>query len=429
MINSKDSISYIVELDSISKKYKKPFYGFNTLLWFAFKNFRYICGGKKALVSTDSKCVLDNITLKIKERSSLGIVGLNGSGKSTLLQIIVGVLKPTSGKVKVKGKIASLLELGSGFDPQFTGRENVILNAKILGLSEKEIDERIGSILEFSGIGDYIDNPVKTYSSGMSLRLAFSVIVHVDADLLVIDEALSVGDAVFMQKCMRFIREFKKRGTLIFVSHDLASIQSICEDCIWLSGGKIISSGDTKTVSKQYLQDIISKRNQTHRSFEGLKNNIFKSRNFDISSNWCRLNEISLIDKGNGCRINSIKGMEVVELMISFEVSRAIKKPVVGFILKNSFGQDILGDNTFDISSQVESQSSSSLILVKFCFEVPLLLKGEYSFSVALAEIKNDGNIIHHVWIHEALVLSSDYESGFTGLVGIPMLNKSISFS
>lgn len=180
---------------------------------------------------------LDDVSLEVKKRETVGIIGGNGSGKSTLLQIICGTLAPTAGTVEVNGRVAALLELGSGFNPEFTGRENVYMNASILGLSREEIDAKYDEILAFADIGAFVDQPVKTYSSGMVVRLAFAVIAHVDADILVVDEALSVGDAVFTQKCMRFIRLFQARGTLLFVSHDIGAVQNLCRSAIWLAHG------------------------------------------------------------------------------------------------------------------------------------------------------------------------------------------------
>lgn len=197
---------------------------------------------------------LQDISFEIRRWQTVGIIGRNGAGKSTLLQIICGTMSCTSGSVEVNGRIAALLELGSGFNPEFTGRENIFMNGSILGLTREEIVDRFDQIEEFAGIGDYIDQPVKTYSSGMYVRLAFAVIAHVDADVLIIDEALAVGDAIFTQKCMRFIRSFKKTGTLIFVSHDMNSVLNLCEDVVWLSEGKIRTQGEAKQVAEEYLQ-------------------------------------------------------------------------------------------------------------------------------------------------------------------------------
>src|SRR5437867_3415175 len=197
---------------------------------------------------------LKDVSFEVKKGESVGIIGRNGSGKSTLLQIICGTLTPTSGTIETSGRIAALLELGSGFNPEFTGRENVYMNAAVLGLSKGEIDERFDDISAFADIGEFIEQPVKIYSTGMYVRLAFSVIAHVDAEILVVDEALSVGDAVFTQKCMRFTRSFQEHGTLIFVSHDTSAVQNLCRPGIWLGNRQLQQMGSSKSVAEAYLQ-------------------------------------------------------------------------------------------------------------------------------------------------------------------------------
>ena len=197
---------------------------------------------------------LDHVDFCVLEGESLGIIGLNGSGKSTLLQIIAGTLQPSTGSVEVKGRIAALLELGSGFDPEFTGRENIYINASILGLTRREIDARYDAIVAFADIGDFIDRPVKTYSSGMMVRLAFAVQVHVEPDVLIVDEALSVGDARFQAKALTKIEEILKRGTtLLFVGHDLSAVRSFCNQAMLLDKGKVIKSGIPDDVIADYL--------------------------------------------------------------------------------------------------------------------------------------------------------------------------------
>ncbi|MGD9877853.1 ABC transporter ATP-binding protein, partial [Desulfococcus sp.] len=197
---------------------------------------------------------LRDVSFEVKRGETVGIIGRNGSGKSTLLQMICGTLSPTGGYVKTNGRIAALLELGSGFNPEFTGRENVYMNAAVIGLSKQEIDARINDIAAFADIGDFIEQPVKSYSSGMYVRLAFAVIAHVDADILVIDEALAVGDAFFTQKCMRYLRKFMKTGTVLFVSHDTASVRNLCTHAIWLEKGNILQQGVPKDVCENYLE-------------------------------------------------------------------------------------------------------------------------------------------------------------------------------
>ena len=202
---------------------------------------------------------LKDISFEIKKGETVGIIGRNGSGKSTLLQMICGTLNPTRGSIQTHGRIAALLELGSGFNPEFTGRENIYMNAAVLGLNKDEIDARFDDIVGFADIGDFIEQPVKTYSSGMYLRLGFAVIAHVDADILVIDEALAVGDVFFTQKCMRFIRHFQTNsGTILFVSHDMVSVTNICQSAVMLfSGGKQKAiTGSAETLCKQYLNQI-----------------------------------------------------------------------------------------------------------------------------------------------------------------------------
>ncbi|QEY17319.1 ABC transporter ATP-binding protein [Cellvibrio sp. KY-GH-1] len=200
---------------------------------------------------------LNDVSFTVREGESLGIIGLNGSGKSTLLQIIAGTLQATQGSVEVKGRIAALLELGSGFDPEFTGRENVYINAAILGLSRIEIDARYDDIVAFADIGDFIERPVKTYSSGMMVRLAFAVQVHVDPDVLIVDEALSVGDARFQAKALAKIEEILRKGTtLLFVGHDLGAVRSFCNQAMLLEKGKIIKTGIPDDVVVEYLYQV-----------------------------------------------------------------------------------------------------------------------------------------------------------------------------
>ena len=194
-----------------------------------------------------------DVSFTVKKGETVGIIGRNGSGKSTLLQMICGTLTPTSGSIQIHGRIAALLELGSGFNPEFTGRENVYMSASVLGLTNKEIHERFYDIVAFADIGDFIDQPVKTYSSGMMVRLAFAVVVHVEPDVLVVDEALSVGDFVFQNRCMQKIQSLKSSGTsILFVSHDLSTVQIICDRVIWINCGEFQSSGSPSVVCQNY---------------------------------------------------------------------------------------------------------------------------------------------------------------------------------
>jgi teichoic acid transport system ATP-binding protein len=203
------------------------------------------------------KLVLNNITFAIKKGASVGILGRNGAGKSTLLKLITGVTHPTRGKVKINGKVSALLELTAGFDPEFTGRENIFLKCYLMGLVDEEINEKLQDIIDFSELGEYIDQPVRTYSSGMKARLGFAVSANINPDILVIDEALSVGDAQFAKKCKQKISEIRKNGsTILFVSHSTASIKDFCTTCMMLEKGKIVAYGNVTEVVDKYNSSI-----------------------------------------------------------------------------------------------------------------------------------------------------------------------------
>ena len=199
--------------------------------------------------------VLKDINLEIKKGETVALIGVNGSGKSTLLKLMTQIIFPNKGKIETHGKLTSLLELGAGFHPDFSGRENIYFNSSIFGLTKKEIDARLDQIIEFSELKDFIDNPVRTYSSGMYMRLAFSVAINVDADILLIDEILSVGDQHFQEKCFNKMRELKKEGkTMVFVTHSMESVKNLCDRAVWLYDGRVRMDGNTDEVVKEYLR-------------------------------------------------------------------------------------------------------------------------------------------------------------------------------
>ena len=199
--------------------------------------------------------ILKNINLEIKKGETVALIGVNGSGKSTLLKLITKIIYPTSGSIKVKGKLVSLLELGAGFHPDFSGRENIYFNASIFGLTKSEIDSRLDDIIAFSELGSFIDTPVRTYSSGMYMRLAFSVAINVDADIILIDEILAVGDQRFQEKCMNKMQELKKMGkTMVFVSHSKEAVEFLCDRAVWINNGEIQKDGKTEEVIKEYIK-------------------------------------------------------------------------------------------------------------------------------------------------------------------------------
>ncbi|MDF3886549.1 ABC transporter ATP-binding protein [Cupriavidus basilensis] len=387
---------------------------------------------------------LNNISFDIKRGETVGIVGRNGAGKSTLLQILCGTLSPTSGDVEIRGRVAALLELGAGFNPEFTGRENVYMNGSVLGLSSQEITERFDSIAAFADIGDFINQPVKTYSSGMYVRLAFAVIAHVDADILVIDEALAVGDAVFTQKCMRFLRDFKERGTLIFVSHDNGSVLNLCETALWLQKGSVALKGSAEEVIKAYvksnLQEIYgqqaslsalpSSQDDSHvvpqsettdaapdggsvaTIFDGLKN----------SAGWAtgkaEIEMVAFTD-ASGCSIDVIQGGEDVRLVIRARAHETIVSPILGFYVKDRLGQALFGEHTFTHTPTPLKLSNGQQCEANFQFRLPLLPNGNYAVTVSFAEGSPEEHVQHH-WLHEALVFNVASSRVRHGLVGIP---------
>lgn len=207
---------------------------------------------------------LRDVSFSIKRGETVGIIGRNGSGKSTLLQMICGTVTPTTGMIHTCGRVAALLELGAGFNPEFTGRENIFLNAAILGFSQENMQARLEDVIAFSELGEFIDQPVKTYSSGMYARLAFSIAIHVDPDILIIDEALAVGDAKFVAKCMRRIKDIQQQGvTLLFVSHDVGSVRTLCERAIWLNKGQLVEQGDVFPVTGRYMEFMFKDEDPT----------------------------------------------------------------------------------------------------------------------------------------------------------------------
>lgn len=378
---------------------------------------------------------LRNVSVSLKPRETLGIIGQNGSGKSTLLQIICGTLTPSSGTVGSQGRVAALLELGAGFNPDFTGRENVYLNAAIYGLTTTEIDSRMQAIIEFAEIGEHIDQPVKTYSSGMFVRLAFSVIANIDADILVIDEALAVGDVYFQQKCMRFLRKFQEHGSIFFVSHDTGAMMSFCDRVIWLHHGAIRSQGNPREVCEEYLA-FLYERDQTAVTREKAVSVATEPSNTtdEVDSDTLRVMS-SARDFGDraaeiiscnllsvdGQVLKAINGNEAVRLVVRFRTKRPIRSAIVGFILKDRLGQYILGDNTFESTSanrfNVEADCEAE---ASFSFIMPKLAPGTYSIAPSVASGTLNDHIQHH-WIHDALVLPA-YSNIQTGvLINIPI--------
>lgn len=392
----------------------------------------------------DEYWAFQNLDVTIRRGETVGILGRNGSGKSTLLQVIAGTLRPTTGTVEVKGRVAPLLELGAGFNPEFTGLENVRVSASVLGLTDSEIDERTDAILEFAGIGDFVRQPVKTYSSGMFARLAFAVAAHVDADILIVDETLAVGDAAFVQKCMRWIRQFKERGTLLFVSHDTSAVTALCDRAIWLDSGRLRADGPPKEVTLQYQAAIQgeaegdaftvrgrrrrapTKRDVRHETLAASdKRNAIEVFAFDqnapsFGKGGAHVENVRLED-ADGSDLPAILGGEDVRLVISCRADQPIEGPIVGFYIRDRLGQDLFGDNTYTTYSHAQMiLAAGEKFTASFDFTMPYLPVGDYSVSVALAAGTQADHVQHH-WIDEALIFRSETSHVMQGLIGVPI--------
>ena len=386
---------------------------------------------------------LRNVNLEVSRGETLAIIGRNGSGKSTLLQMICGTLAPTEGTIRTSGTIAALLELGSGFNPEFTGIENVFLNASLLGLTQEQTSARLDYMQAFADIGDFFHQPVKTYSSGMLVRLAFAVVAHVDPSVLIVDEALSVGDAVFGQRCMRFIRRFTEKGTLLFVSHDLNAVSSLCERALWLDAGNLRLDGEVGTVLTAYTRYCLEeansevKRNEkaslsqdineeladepTTKAGEQDRDVLDEARSHsrdsqnpekceiahwdserDYGNRKAFITEVTLVTQDDEPTLAPVCG-EAVTLRISSVCNVDINSLLAGFIIRDRTGQIVFGENTIGQKRLTVNRSGSACICFKFI--MPVLHPGSYSLSAAVS----DGDELQFETIHykpDVLVLT-----------------------
>lgn len=397
---------------------------------------------------------LRNVSLTVRKGETVGIIGVNGSGKSTLLKLICGVLGETSGQIQRQGRVAALLELGTGFNPEFTGRENVYLNAAIFGLSKEEIDAKYDLIADFADIGDFIDQPVKRYSSGMYVRLAFAVVANVDADILIIDEALAVGDALFTQKCMRFLRDFKTKGTILFVSHNSGAVVNLCDRAIWLEKGDVQAIGAAKEVCEQYLAKrykskhdnrlsaLDGKRAMEKSAFDQKRQGLDQRRDmrmnflnnsnlrndlrvlgFDGVKNSFGNGGAEIIEAGledmDGKRLAWMVGGETARLVVEARVSIECHNLVVGFNIKDRLGQVIIGQNTYlDTILTPVTAKPGDIVRAEFTLRLPIFPRGTYVVDVAIAE-GGGAEVVQLQWVHDAFVLESQASSVTSGLIGL----------
>jgi lipopolysaccharide transport system ATP-binding protein len=396
-------------------------------------------------------------SFEIRRGESVGIIGRNGAGKSTLLQMLCGVFPPTEGRVMRSGRIAPLLALGAGFNAECTGRENVVTSATVLGMGAAEIRRKMGSIEAFAEIGGFFDQPVKTYSTGMQARLGFAVAAHVDADVLVVDEALAVGDGAFVQKCMRHVRGFIRRGTLLFVSHAQQAVLDLCDRAIWIDAGRVRADGPAKDVCMRYAAFLheqqapgravavdlgASAQAGDRQSGEAdVREAVLRERGLSNvaevvpfrpdSGSWgaggLSIEGVVVRDE-RGRAGGVVEGGCVIEIEITARASEAVEAPVLGFTVKNRRGLYLFGDNTFLTHADRDRAGAGRLALVPgqsctalFRFRLPYLPAGDFPIDVATAS-GEPGAFVQREWRTDAVVLRVRSSHVVYGAVGVPML-------
>lgn len=358
---------------------------------------------------------MNDVGFEIKKGETVGIVGKNGAGKSTLLKMITGVLTPTSGSISVNGKIASLLELGAGFNHEMSGLENIYLNGMLMGFTKEEMDAKVDIILEFADIGEFISQPVKMYSSGMFARLAFSVAINVEPDILIVDEALSVGDMRFQQKCIRKMEEFGTKGkTILFVTHDIGLINKFCSEAIWIEAGQLKAKGVTDKITNQYFLsmsygdiDEIPKNENENEIVENEIDNIKWNKITTagkLRQNTVTITDISLYSETNKCCKTVFSSGEDITIYIRYKIMKDVEYPILGFIIKDRLGMDITGANTilYSKTSDIGDFIVDSSKIIKFTFKMPYLMNGKYSIAPAIANgTENNHEQLH--WVNDAV--------------------------
>ena len=332
---------------------------------------------------------LHHVSFDILKGETVGIIGRNGAGKSTLLQILCGTLAPTSGQLAVNGRVAALLELGAGFNGDFTGRENIYMNAGILGLSKREIDARLDDIIRFADIGDYLDQPVKTYSSGMYVRLAFAVIVHVDADILIVDEALAVGDMYFQAKCMAHMKQLMQSGvTVLFVSHDVAAVKALCQKAIYLENGQVAAIGNTDTVVEAYygagVRSVQTISNETAAVSKPVQAEFAKRAAFQrLQNGKAEFINVEMCNS-NGMPIEIIEFGQEVTLRMQFIAHQAIGHLGLAYHIRDKNGFDIIYSDTGIEQLPLSDLRPGEVVSVEWQFTMRLR-EGDYTISTMLS--------------------------------------------
>ncbi len=325
---------------------------------------------------------LRDVNLTVERGEILGVVGPNGSGKSTLLQIVSGILEPTRGRVRAEGRIAALLELGAGFNPEFTGRENVFLNGEILGISRAQMQQVFPAIERFAEIGDFMNRPVKEYSSGMYVRLAFSTAIHVDPEILIVDEALAVGDAIFANRCIQKFEELKERKvTVLFVSHDLGLVKRLSDKAALLVDGRVAAYGKPSEVVNRYVGFVLERQERENAGVNRLSHAAGEGGAFRHGDGASLIEKVELLN-GAGERALSLEPGEPVTIRICARATKALEDPVVGVLIRNRLGIDVFGTNTRIEGVELGPVAAGEAFEVEFGFDCSLT-RQDYTLTVA----------------------------------------------
>jgi lipopolysaccharide transport system ATP-binding protein len=353
---------------------------------------------------------LRNVSFRVERGEVLSLIGPNGSGKSTILQIVSGILQPTSGRVLTDGRVAALLELGAGFNPEFSGRENVFMNGEIMGLSRSEISHAFPRIEEFAAIGEFIDRPVKEYSTGMYVRLAFSTAIHVDPEVLIVDEALAVGDAIFANRCIQKFEQLKKRGvTVLFVSHDLGLVKRLSDRAIFMLNGEIAAEGDPKDVVNRYIGYVLEKGQPADRDEIGDG----PRPSFRHGDGASRIESVQMLNADGEIR-NSFSTGESITMSVQASFRRDVSNPVVGILIRNRLGIDVYGTNTRIEQIEFGNFCAGEALELDFTLNCNLT-RQEYTLTVAIQHW--DGS--SQDWLDDALQFTVMDNKDVAGLVNL----------
>lgn len=414
MVDNKDIVINIKNLTKTYNLYEKPGDRVKEIFSLSHKNY-----AKKYNA-------LNDVSFQVRQGETLGIIGKNGAGKSTLLKLITGVTKPTSGTMEIHGDISALLELGTGFNPEYNGYDNIYLNGSMRGYSRQEMDSKLQEILDFADIGEYIQQPIKTYSSGMLARLAFAVMICFKPEILIVDEALSVGDVFFQQKCNTYMKEEMKGVTKLLVTHDMNSIANMADRVILLDHGSIIQEGQPLDVIQNYLQimhtEVFADSNDKNREKEKIEYQENEEKDSAVSEkiddSWITVGKSEIGGAGdvlitacniaiNGENVRLVKPNDIVDIYAKIRAKKNIKNIIIGYIFKDKYGNSIVGENTLGSNISLESIEKDQEYTYKIRVKWPEIKEGDYFVTIGIGE--GTDQMVHTIqcWAHNVIHLEA----------------------